>query len=284
LRKENIHLSGFPTTPSIYPESIAEGKLQDKEISQLFPGESVGNQKRIGVEAAVPWLTKTDVFLAYHYALSVQKSELKITREKFDRRRYAWSGTLLLNPANTSGSTVQGLLLGFTYERYLRPHWFLGTKPSLQLQTNQNGFSKFEQVTSYSFSAINTTYGLQADNLQFFSAPIYLAAETGRHTLELGVSLDLLLGARGKLQQISVEDQSVSTIENLGSGWIEIADMRKLSTNLFLGYKTSINPRLKTGITFFYNPAKLYPGLPNNLPQVTNTKWYLGWQANYYVK
>ncbi|NND32671.1 MAG: hypothetical protein HKN76_08780 [Saprospiraceae bacterium] len=222
--------------------------------------------------------------LDYHYAIGLRSSDLPISRERTNRKRYAWSGTLMLNPANTQGLTVQGLLVGFTYERYIRPNWFVGVRPSLQLQTNQNSFSKFEQVTTYSFSAVNTTYGLQADNLQFFSAPIYLALESGNHTLELGASLDLLLAARGKLQQVSIEDQAIATVENLGSGWIETGDMQRLSTNLFLGYKNAVSQRLKTGITFFYNPAKIYPGLPNNQPQINNARWYIGWQANYYIK
>ena len=136
----------------------------------------------------------------------------------------------------------------------------------------------------YGFSASKTTYGLKANNLQFFSLPVYLGAEFKSHTLELGMSIDLLLAARGQLQQIAVEDRSVVNLQNLNSGWIDTQHMEKLSTNLFFGYKNSLTNRLKTGVTIFYNPTKIYPGLPNNQNQIINSKWYLGWQANYYIK
>jgi hypothetical protein len=152
------------------------------------------------------------------------------------------------------------------------------------MRGNEGGFSKFEQITSFGFSSVNTTYALKANTLQFVSVPVYIASEMGRHQFEVGFSADLLLGARGPLQEVSVEDQVVSNIQNNNSGWIDTRDMKRISTNLFIGYKNAINQRLKTGISFFYNPIKIYPGLPNNQSQVINARWYLGWQATYYLK
>ena len=82
--------------------------------------------------------------------------------------------------------------------------------PPYRFRLIKTVFQSLSRLTTYSFSAVNTTYGLQADNLQFFSAPVYLGVESGNHSLEMGVSLDLLLAARGKLQQVAIEDQSHS--------------------------------------------------------------------------
>jgi hypothetical protein len=218
--------------------------------------------------------------------LSIQpEDEVPIFREKpIKRRRMGWSGTLLINPAYSHPSPVHGLTLGFVYEQYLKKNWLIGMRPSIHLRNNEGGFTKFEQVTTFGFSANSKTFGLKADNLQFVSAPLYLAGEFGKHTFETGISIDLLLGARGQLQEVAIEDQAITNLRSLDSGWIKTDDMKRFSANFFLGYQNAINSRMKTGVTFFYNPANLYPGLPNEKNQATFARWYLGWQAVYYVK
>lgn len=203
---------------------------------------------------------------------------------RFKRNRIAWSASLLLDPAFSSTSPARGLIVGITYEKYLATHWLIGARPSIQLRSGEGGFSKFEQFTTYGFSASNTTYGLKASNLQFFSVPVYFAAEFKRHSLEMGASVDILLAARGQLHQVAVEDRSVSNIQSLDAGWINTDHMQKICTNLFVGYKNSLSSRLKTGVTLFYNPIKIYPGLPNSQNQQINSSWYLGWQVFYYIK
>ncbi|MCB0665593.1 MAG: hypothetical protein KDC80_07210 [Saprospiraceae bacterium] len=203
---------------------------------------------------------------------------------RFKRNRIAWSASLLLDPAFSSTSPARGLIVGITYEKYLATHWLIGARPSIQLRSGEGGFSKFEQFTTYGFSASNTTYGLKASNLQFFSVPIYFAAEFKKHSLEMGASVDILLSARGQLHQVAVEDGSISNIQSLDEGWISTDHMQKISTNLFMGYKNLLSSRLKTGVTLFYNPTKIYPGLPNSQNQQLNSSWYLGWQVLYYIK
>lgn len=223
--------------------------------------------------------------LNYQWTIRPEKEFVLMDEDKrYRRTRIAWSGSLLIDPAFSSETPVRGMIVGITYEKYLRENWFLGAKPSLQLRSGEEGFSKFEQVTTYGFSSSSTTYGLKANNLQFLSIPLYLGAEFKRHTYEAGISLDFLLAARGQLQQVSVENQSVINLQSFNSGWINTDHMQKVSTNLFFGYKNSITNQLKTGLTIFFNPIKIYPGLPNQLNQSINSKWYLGWQATYYIK
>lgn len=229
-------------------------------------------------------LTAVDFQLRYDFLIQPE-DEVPIFREQpIKRRRMGWSGTLLINPAYSHPSPVYGLTLGFVYEQYLKKNWLIGMRPSVHLRNSEGGFTKFEQVTTFGFSASSKTFGLKADNLQFVSAPLYLAGEFGKHTFETGISIDLLLGARGQLQEVAIEDQAITDLRSLDSGWIKTDDMKRFSANFFLGYQNAINNRMKTGVTFFYNPANLYPGLPNEKNQTTFARWYVGWQAVYYVK
>ncbi len=196
--------------------------------------------------------------------------------------RYAWSGMLMINPTPEQ-SPLQGMQLGFNVEKPINDHWYVGASPSFHMRVNEQGFSKFESFTSFGFSAREETYGLQANSLQFLRTPIYLGRSFQRHHMELGLAIDLLLGARGTLREVAVVDQEVQIVESLNSGWIETGDMKNVSAELFLGYKYQVNPYLKTGVSVFINPGKLYPGLPDNRGQLYR-KWYMGMQVIYYVK
>lgn len=196
--------------------------------------------------------------------------------------RYAWSGILMINP--TPGqSPIQGMQLGFNIEKPINDHWYLGASPSFHMRVNEQGYSKLQSFTSFGFSAREETYGLQANSLQFLRTPIYLGRAFQRHHMEVGVAFDLLIGARGTLREVALVDQEVQVIESLNTGWIETGDMKHVSADLFLGYKYQVNPYLKTGLSVFINPGKLYPGLPDNRGQL-NRKWYMGMQVIYYVK
>ena len=216
-------------------------------------------------------------------AIDLPEKKFALTfRNKRRPLRYAWSATLLINPA-LSNSPVQGLQLGFNVEKPLGTKWYLGASPSFHMRVNERGYSKFGSHTSFGFAAREETYGLQANSLQFLRTPIYIARSYGKHHLDLGVAIDLLLGARGVLREVTIQDKDVEVVESLESGWISTADMQSLTTELFVGYKFQVQPNLKTGITFFYNPGRLYPGLPNSQGQIFH-KWYMGLQAIYYVK
>lgn len=256
-------------------DPVTEGILEMTALSDLAVREA---------DRTLTPLTSVDFQLIYD--LSIQpEDEVPIFREQpIKRRRMGWSGTLLINPAYSHPSPVHGLTLGFVYEQYLKRNWLIGMRPSVHLRNNEGGFTKFEQVTTFGFSAHSKTFGLKADNLQFVSAPLYLAVEFGKHTFETGISIDLLLGARGQLQEVAIEDLAITHLRSLDSGWINTDDMKRFSANFFLGYQNAINSRMKTGVTLFYNPANLYPGLPNEKNQTTFARWYLGWQVVYYVK
>lgn len=280
--EEKSVLTGSPSLP-LEPER----EIPENPIIALEHTKEVTKPLIVTVrnpEDSLNLIATVDFQLSNEYFLQPGETLPLFREEKIARRRIGWSGTLLINPAHSNSVPVQGLTLGFVYEQYLKPNWFVGARPSLQLRTGEGGFSKFEQITTFGFSASNTTYGLKANNLQFVSVPVYLAGEFGRHIFEAGFSIDLLLGARGQLQALNIDDQVVSGLVNLNSGWIETDEMRQLSSNVFLGYRNTINNRLTTGLNFFYNPSKIYPGLPNQKNQVTNSKWYLGWQAIYYLK
>ncbi|MCB0687459.1 MAG: hypothetical protein KDC53_13080, partial [Saprospiraceae bacterium] len=211
-------------------------------------------------------------------------SDLLDMPKKNNEKRLAWAGSILIDPAASSVSPVRGLVFGLTYEQFIKRGLFVGLRPSLQLRSGDGGFSKFQQITTYGFGAENSTYALKANNLQFLTLPVYLGFEKKRHSLESGISLDILLAARGQLQQVAVEDQSVINLQSLNSGWINTDHMQRLSSNLFLGYKYLITSKIKTGVTLYYNPFKIYPGLPNSQSQRINSKWFFGWQATYYIK
>lgn len=196
--------------------------------------------------------------------------------------RYAWSGMLMINPS-PGQSPIQGMQLGFNIEKPINNHWYLGASPSFHMRVNEQGYSKFQSFTSFGFSAREETYGLQANSLQFLRTPLYLGRSFERHNMEVGVAFDFLLGARGTLREVAVVDQEVQILQSLNTGWIETGDMKHVSAELFLGYKYQVNPYLKTGLSIFVNPGKLYPGLPDNRGQLYR-KWYMGMQVIYYVK
>ncbi len=225
-----------------------------------------------------------------HWTYSLEQQEKPFARESlFEDTRYretriGWTGTLLLNPATQAASPVQGFTLGFTGEYHLSKDWYLGARPSVQLRLNQDGFSKFETLTTFAFEAVSTTYGLKATSLQMISLPVYLGWRKGIHMVDIGGSADLVLAARGRLQQVDVNGQEVTPVENFGSGWIETDAMQGLTLNISGGYKVQLNDRFYSGISFYYFPGPLYPGLPNNLNQKLTSKWHLGLQATYYLK
>lgn len=266
--------------------TLGEGGLLDSSrniaVSDPVIGEILSSKIR---SKPLSRLSQKEFVLSYQPVLRPGRSGYLLEDHQLRiPSRVAWSGSILLDPAFSSNSPARGFIVGITYEKYFNRHWLIGTRPSLQLRKGEGGFSKFEQFTTYGFSATNTIYGLKANNLQFLSLPVYFAGEFGKHTMEAGASLELLLGARGQLHQVSLENQTVFNIRNLNSGWINTDHMQKFSTNIFIGYKNLITKRLKTGITLFYNPVKIYPGLPNNQSQQINSKWYLGWQALYYIR
>lgn len=221
--------------------------------------------------------------LSYVYALEDGEYKEGISVERFNRSRFGWSGTVLLNPSE-AGVLSTGLILGFTYEKYLSKAFFVGLRPSVQTRSEKDGFSKIGDVTTFSFEARNTTYGLKTENLQFVSLPLYLGFEQGKHTAEGGVSFDFLLTARGALQKIDIEGHQINTIQTVNAGWIKTDDMQRFSSNVFAGYKFAFSPNLKTGFNIFFNPGKIFPTLPSSNLQSIHNKWIIGWQATYYLR
>ncbi len=227
-----------------------------------------------------------DFYLADNQTkISVKPSRLKtiVDRKVHRPQKYAWTATLLLNPASNLGEPVHGLQLGFMTERFLSRNLFLGFRPSLQVTLNEHGFSKFQVQTSYSFSAISETYGLRATSLQFIRLPLYVGLEFHKHSLEMGAGANLLLSARGQLQQVEFEDNDLALVNSFSSGWIDTGQMQRFSYNVFFGYKYAISPVLKTGITIFHNPENIYPTFGDHQFQNLR-KWFMGIQFNYYIK
>ncbi len=264
------------------PESLND----DQAASNVLEDSGASISPNIGHQSTSTFddISAREFLVHYTYPVSPTRHTTPFAKKKLRPGRYGWAGTLLANPAYSAKRPIQGLMLGFTYEKYIGRKWLVGARPSVQMRTNEGGFAKFQQVTSYSFKATQTTYGVEANNLQFLSFPLYLASEFGKHTLEYGASVDLLIAARGQVHEIDIVDQAVTPIRDLNSGWISTREMKRFSSNFFFGYKNTITPKFKTGLTFYFNPDKIYPGLPNNKVQITNSKWYLGWQATYYLK
>ena len=205
----------------------------------------------------------------------------------FDRPKHSWrygyAFSVLANPGEGATQTWQGVLAGITAEYVLGKHLSVGVRPAMQITLNENGYSAFQVNTRYSFSSETETFGLRASSLQFLRLPAYLALHMRRHTLELGGGMDWLLAARGQVQQIEVQDQDVSPINQLSSGWLPTDQMQQLSTHLFVGYKFQINYRLRAGTMLYYRPNRIFPGLPNEARQ-PHRKWFMGFQINYFVK
>lgn len=270
-------------------------------ITELRPEKDIApNEDAVSEPSAIQakdnqseWVRQVNVFPSLpSLAMQMQESTVDIALPKREqplittaRRlplRYAWSGMLMINPTPDQ-APIQGMQLGFNIEKHINDHWYLGASPSFHMRVNEQGYSKFQSFTSFGFSAREETYGLQANSLQFLRTPIYLGRSFGRHHMEAGVAFDLLLGARGTLREVAVVDQEVQVLQSLNTGWIETGDMKHVSAELFLGYKYQLNPYLKTGLSVFMNPGKLYPGLPDNNGQLYR-KWYMGMQVIYYVK
>ena len=269
------------------------GVLDDNAQKQTEPEgnetrELVENEQRANRENLLESLAILDTrssILAHRYDLRRPQpngSQPLMDRPKFRQTKLGWSGTLLLNPGSQTSDPVQGVRFGFLAEYYFAKNWLVGSRPSIQVNLNETGFSKFEVQTSFSFSAVNETYGLQASSLQFISLPIYLAWTAEKHTIELGGGVDWLIAARGQVQQVQIENKNVETLSALGNGWIDTDQMAQFSSKLFFGYKFAISYRLKAGMTLFYNPTNLYPGFDGRQFQ-HNRKWYMGIQANYYL-
>ncbi len=197
--------------------------------------------------------------------------------------RIGWSGSMLLSPAAV-GSPVQGAQFGFAAEYYLDKKWYLATRPSVQMLVNANGFSKFRQSTVFGFSATQEVYGLRANSLQFISIPVYLGHRFGQHQLELGMTADWLVAARGRLQQLDLEQDQLVILQELSAGWIPTDEMRQLVFSSFLGYKYAVTTRLSTGMVLFFRPGRIYPGQPGLGSSTTDVRWYMGLQATYYLR
>ena len=287
--EQDISEDGIVLTSPL-PETVTE---HDREVHEekhelIDPTKVINDHPRMDARFVTEDLVMLDTRtadLAHFYGL--EKPQPKgmgslFDRPKFRQTKYGWSGTLLLNPGSQAGDPVQGIRFGFLAEHYLAKNWLVGTRPSMQITFNETGFSKFEVQTTFSFSAVNETYGLQASSLQFISLPIYLAWTSKKHTIEMGGGVDWLVSARGQVQQVSIENDGVETLNALANGWIDTDQMEQFSSRLFLGYKFAINYRLKAGMTLFYNPTDIYPGFEGRQFQ-HGRKWYMGMQANYYL-
>ncbi|MDH3648049.1 MAG: hypothetical protein OEQ53_00105 [Saprospiraceae bacterium] len=281
VSQDQIHrdlAQGQPETEDLSPVAHRT-PLEDSASAQ---SSAVANLNTLSLlRSSIPelrWIYDLDQNIKPHAGGSV------LATAKYRETRLGWTGILLLNPAIRGSSPLQGFVLGFTGEYHLSRDWYVGTKPSIQMRLNQDGFSKFQQLTSFSFEAVSTTYGLKTNSLQMVSLPVYFGYRKGKHLLDLGGSVDLLLAARGRLQQIDVEGREITALESLNSGWIETDDMQSLSINLFAGYRFAVTDRFYTGMSFFFIPGRIYPGLPNNLNQNLKSRWHLGLQATYYIR
>ncbi len=208
-----------------------------------------------------------------------------VQHEKMSHTIWGWTGTLFVNPALAQQATpLQGLMLGATIERAWGSHVAAGIRPSLQIRGDEGGFSQFQQVTTFGFAAQQQTYGVRAQQLQFISLPVYLALGSGRHSIELGMSFNLLLAARGTVQRVEISGQRVLPTDDLVNGWIETDQMRRFSTHALVGYRYMISANLRAGITTFFAPGPIYPGLPNHQSQRLHAQWYPGWQLTYLLR
>ena len=222
--------------------------------------------------------------LAYNLSVDLEVPGTPLSTSFSEKINIGWTGTLMINPAIDGGSEVQGIQLGGVVEYPMSRQWVIGSRPHFHLTVNESGFSKFDEQISFGFGSETTTYGLRAKSLQFVSLPVYVGWKSSKHQIEMGGGVDILLAARGQLQEIDVHTSQIRPLLELRSGWIETKEMQALSLNLFAGYKLKLSDKLFSGFSVFYNPSQIYPGFPNNLPQNYQRKWHFGLQTNYYFK
>jgi hypothetical protein len=198
--------------------------------------------------------------------------------------RFGWTAALLVQPTMQGTAPVQGVEFGFAAEYFFKKKWFAGVAPQAQWRINETGFSKFQELTTFSFSSENQIFGLKANSLQVVNVPFYVGWTNNKNILEAGATVNWLISARGQLQQIDIEGTEVSPLNKFSNGWIETSDMKKLTSSLFTSYKFKINQRMYTGFRIHYQLGRWYPGLPNRLDQSTTRRFTLAWQGIYYIK
>ncbi|NND06589.1 MAG: hypothetical protein HKN87_09430 [Saprospiraceae bacterium] len=215
--------------------------------------------------------------------LSTNLIGASIIVQRSRKSRVGVFGSIVLRPS-TGESPVRGIILGADANRFISPSWFIGIRPSMHLSFNEPGFTKFEHHVSYSFESMNTTYGLHARILQLVRLPVFLGYEGNRHQLRLGLALEYLLGARGNLQEIAVEDDGIRVIKDLSSGWIETGAMKKFNTQIYGGYSFAFNSKVHFGFDIQYRPTEIFPQLSNPQSLAAGSRWYMGLTALFNLK
>ena len=181
-------------------------------------------------------------------------------------------------------SPVRGFIIGAALDRFLNRKWFVGIRPALHLKFNEPGFAKFQHNISYSFESTNTTFGLEANSLQFARMPINVGYAKEGHEVRMGIALEYLLAARGNLHEVEVEGNLVNVVKTLSSGWIETGGMKKFNAQISAGYKYAFNRQMHLGIDIYYQPTRIFPGLPSQQSISGERRLYLGLSALYYLR
>ena len=302
------NLESFANTTSVFTPSASTSRLLNNQTSEKKDPNSVKAQQDFAADPDIRIIEKQFPVLDYLEekrskqlevnSIASRSPELDIPPLEvhpdlpgalFRKRsrppnRFGWTAGLLLQPGKQGSAPVQGMELGIAAEYFFKQKWFAGIAPQLQWRINQKGFSKFQELTTFSFSSVHQTFGLKANSLQVINIPIYIGWNHKKNILEGGATFNWLVAARGQLQQIDIDDGKIFSLSKFENGWIATDAMKKLTTSLFVSYKFQINSRMYTGFNLQYQLDPWYPGLPNQLDQTANRRLTFGWQGIYYIQ
>ena len=199
----------------------------------------------------VTFLSSKINYLDYNFEENFNRTtQLLDDNHSFGNALSLYIGSSLYPYAQVGAKGLIAYTAGLNYSVHLKQLWHLETAIHYRLREGSFGTSQTTTQDSFAFRKISTEHSLIASELHTLEIPLAVAYTKHRHQIQLGINYARLLGVKGKLNKIVVqENPSTETIQR---GWLEEDGFNVNRLELMLGYYYTFKPGLKVGFDVHY--------------------------------
>jgi hypothetical protein len=208
-----------------------------------------------------------------------------------DRLSIGFTLAQLMQPGASNGEqTILGHRAGLVASYPISKNWFASTGIQYHRRSGTFEVSKAAEIRRYRFGAEVDSQLLKPSSLHYFSVPVLVGWQRGRHVLETGLLLDYLAGVRGAIGTFEKTTDLPPRKEFRAkqTGWLVEDGYKKMTATAQLGYRYRVNRQLSFGASANYTTGGILD--KNYEPPVGNfllkeaDQFYLTVQATYFIK
>ncbi len=210
-------------------------------------------------------------------------------------KRNHWKETgLQMTLAQESGLNGNSASIGqlnfalFQY-RELKDRFFYGYGMGYTSGFNKTRYSKL--VSTYLYQGFSGDYqnlGVRPQWLNYVNAQVHLGYRYKDHRFTLSTSPEVLIGAKGNIDQLKftngVKSLSQAQVVSSNEGWLGKNSVTSFSWNASFAYDYRIWNLLAIGVQVNHSLLSPFRQLDNELKQPGNTNWYTGFRISYFIK